>query len=314
MSKAKKDFINRMKAYESAVTAEILVNKEPTNESHNRRAKILRSGLSVVGFSILEDFIDERSTEVLDRVGNSAVQFSRLPEKLREATTIGVVRALNFHIGITQNSDKDDVTSFVQHHARLIASTGETAYELSGLALGSKRSNLNHEDIKRILQTFRVKDPWGKIDKIASRVGLGAPSLQDSFKGAMLRRHEGAHRADADPETTDLQFYHKHAFGIAIGFDVLISSGLKYILDANSDFLSGLKEVTQSEVPFRYVDKSVGGKWREVPEGSKKAYRAGQNLQKIKEKALGRARKRDEVLVIRSTSETPIEWYIPFAA
>ena len=314
MSKARHDFISRLRAYRSAVETEILVNKAPTDREHNRRAKILRSGLSVVGFSILEDFIDDRSTEILARVGNSAVQFDRLPKRLQKATTIGVIRALNFQIGLIRNSDEEDVTSFVQRHAKLVASTSETAYQLSGLALGAKRSNLNHEDVKRMLRTFRIKDPWGKIDKIASRVGLGAPSLQDAFKGAMRRRHEGAHQADADPETTDLQFYYNQALGIAVGFDALISSGLKHILDANSDFLSGSREVEQSEIPLRFVDQSANGTWREVTEGSQRAYRVDEDLEQIKENALARARRRSEVLVIRNANEIPREWYIPFSA
>jgi hypothetical protein len=314
MSKARHDFISRLRAYRSAVEAEILVNKAPTDHEHNQRAKILRSGLSVVGFSILEDFIDDRSTEILARIGNSAVQFERLPEKLREATTIGVIRALNFQIGLIRSNDEKDVTSFVQRHARLVASTSETGYQLSGLALGAMRSNLNHEDVKQMLHTFRIKDPWGKIDKIASRVGLGAPSLQDAFKGAMRRRHEGAHKADADPETTDLQFYYNQALGIAIGFDALISYGLKYILDANSDFLSGSQEVEQSKIPFRFVDQSDNGEWREVAEGKLRAYRVGDDFEHVKDNALARARSRSEILVVRNTNEIPRGWYIPFSA
>lgn len=312
MSEARRSFLHRINAFKSAAYDDALVSREPSEEEHNRRSRILRSGLSVVGFSILEDFIDSRSSEVLARIGNSSVKFQRLPDPLREATTIGVINALNFEIRLRRKND-DDISSFVQRHARLVASTAESGYQLSSLALGRSGSNLNHEDIKQILRSFNIHDPWGNIDDIASRVNIGVPSLREAYKSATNRRHQGAHQADADIAPTDLQFYFKHALAIALSFDSLISTSLKLILDADRKYLEGEKNPDEKDIYIRFVDDS-GGSWREISEKSERAYRVDNDRDIILEGATKRARNNDEIVVVRDITQTPILWKSPFVA
>ena len=123
MSVARATFLERLAAFKDAINVELLVSQAPSEVKHNQRARLMRNGLSVVGFAIVEDFVKARTAEVLTRIGNSPATFEQLPEKLRKASVLGVVKALRFQADLRSGDDSlNDVISFVQEHARLLGS------------------------------------------------------------------------------------------------------------------------------------------------------------------------------------------------
>jgi hypothetical protein len=314
MSACRKDFLKRLKAFKSAIESDILVNHAPAEQFHNRRARILRNGVSVVGFAMLEDFINRRSGEILERIGDSGVPFRKLPERLQVESTKGVLKALRYRVRIKEQSNEETI-SFIQEHAAKVGSTANSAYSLSSLALGAKSSNINQEDVRSILQTMNVDKPWQQIRRIASHVGVGAPSLEDSFRQAAKRRHKSAHDADADTEPSDLQSYYLEALGTAVGFDMLISQCLKLIIAHDADYLNGEK-VVASEGDICLLDVDHEGIWglteRDPNEDKMSFLPVDDDLNTAKSQLLEYCSEKAKSLVVRTGSKTPSEWYTPF--
>jgi hypothetical protein len=154
----------------------------------------------------------------------------------------------------------------MQEHAQKIASTASVAYELSPHSLGFDQANLQPDAIAAALKCFLIEDPWGEITRLASRLGLAALPLDETYRAAALRRHKAAHVAHTDIPQTDLAQFTKEALAIAIGFDALLSRAIAKMRAHDQKYLRGSVRVTAASIQIRSIAPD-GGKWRESLEG-----------------------------------------------
>lgn len=308
MSAARHTFLERIMAFKTALDEPALISSAPSEIDHNNTARLLRNGLAVVGFAILEDFVRTRLKEVLSRIGNSRIPFDELPSRLREAAVLGAVRALAYQGGL-RRKQKDDYISFIQEHGQLIGSTRSASYEISAMALGWDQPNLSDTDIFEILGVFKIQDGWGNIDGLAKRVGLSSPSLRDAFRQAAVRRHRAAHSADPDTEVTHLISFIPQAIAIALGFDALISRSLRSLLDQDATYLSDDGCVKASEIKARFIDPN-GAIWCESKEGSKRAVKRNADVDWLTRNCLARLDARNDLVIVRDRSLQPTKWFI----
>ena len=313
MSTSRQLFLDRIQSFRFAAQHPDLIAHAPTDVEHNNRARLLRNGLAVVAFALLEDFIRSRLSEILRRVGSSHLPFDQLPEALRDAAVMGALKAVNFHSEMRRRQGEDQF-SFIQTETRLISSTSTVGYELSGMSLGRATSNLNDTDIKEILRAFKIKDAWSHIDALAARVGVASPSLRDSFKQAALRRHHAAHRADADTESSQLDSFYPQSMGIALAVDTLVSKSLRRILDHNSDFLDDNGEVRNTDITIRFIETSPDNWWREVRETGRRAVTRSRDVDALLATCLARPNAHNDLIVVRDASQQPLRWFIPEVA
>lgn len=309
MSAARKSFLERIKAFRIAIQEQALISQAPSETDHNNTARLLRNGLAIVGFALLEDFVRNRIGEVISRVGSSQIPFEELPDPLKDASVFGAVRALAYH-GDLRRRQGDDYLSFIQQHSKLIGSTASTAYEVSALALGWDRPNITDSEVKEILRAFKIQDGWGNIDGFAARVGLTSPSLRDAFRQAAFRRHRAAHSAGADTEISHLTSFVPQAIAIALSFDALTSRSLRRFLNRDASFLADSGSIQHADVPIRFLDPS-GAKWREVKEGHTRAVKRDADRAALTAACLARSNARDDVVIVRDSRQQPVEWYIP---
>lgn len=274
MPSAKSLFLERISSLEQSVNIEAVTNKSLTDKEHNNIARMLRNGLAVVGFAALEDFIKSRTSEVLSEVGQTSVPFQNLPEKLRYATTYEAISALSYQLSIRPKSDR---VTYIQEQALKLASTASTAYELMPHAFGYDQANLQEDTVKSILKSFLVDDPWGEMTQLASRLGLVALPLAETFKSAALRRHRAAHVAHADTPQTDIIQFIKEAFAIAVGFDALLTKALSRLRMHDVNYLNGRNSIKASSISIRTV-KQVQGQWKEYVEGRSTAVKVENDL------------------------------------
>lgn len=283
---AKDDFVKRIRVLHGTINSvDAVRNKDFSCIEHNETAKMLRNGLAVVGFSFLEDFIKRRSDEVVSLLGTFGVPFEDLPEKVQIASTYGAVNAISYQISLRNGEDK---VAFVQEHAKKIASTSETAFDLTSMAFGYGQSNIGADSVKDILKAFQVHDPWGQITSIASSLGLAALPLNESFKNAARRRHRAAHVADCDTPQGDISQYISEAFSIAVGFDFLISAAVREIRSHNQDYLRSGSTISSTDITIRAIRHS-GGKWKEFVSGRSRAHRVSSDFQRLASEAKRRA-------------------------
>jgi hypothetical protein len=269
MATAKEEFLFRICNLEKSLGSNAVKSKTllAENKEHNDIARMLRNGLTVVGFVALEDFIKKRSSEVVIQVGLANVPFSGLPEKLQDAATHEVVSALTFQIKLMNKADK---IAYIQNHASKIASTANQSYELSEHIFGYNQSNISPDSIPKTLRSFNVDKPWKNMQKLASRLNLIGLPLEETFKSAAKRRHKAAHEASSDIPESDLIQFIKEAYAICISFDLLITMALKQIQTANIEYLEGRYSVTEDDIKFRTI-KYIDRKWKEYSENNIRA-------------------------------------------
>src|SRR5688572_30793007 len=115
-SRSREIFVDRMAALIEAAESTDLVSTSPVTSARDP-ARLLRNGLAVVSYSALEDFVVERSFEILSNFDSTKVPFGRLPDKLKDAATVGAAKALSFRVGLEDASSR---STFVQQHAEFI--------------------------------------------------------------------------------------------------------------------------------------------------------------------------------------------------
>lgn len=278
MPSAKSDFIERIRCLSLSIRSEAVANKALSEIDHNSIARMLRNGLAVVSFAALEDFIKKRSSEAMDEIGRCSVPFSNLPEKLQNAATYEVITALTYQLSLR---DEDDKAPYIQEHAKKIASTATTNYELSDHTFAYGQANVGHTIVGDILKSFNIDDPWKQISTIASNAGLTALPLVESYRNAVQRRNKAAHVASTDTPQSDIIQFVNESFAIALGFDALISKSIQKFRENDSDHISGTTKIDSTDIEFRVLKFSVGY-WKEYVNGSVRAFRRSTDLLTLK--------------------------------
>jgi len=310
MSRARIAFLERLSAYEDAVEQELIVTRTPTDVIHNARARLLRNGLAVVAFALLEDFIKTRIGEVLERVGMGASRFSDLPHALRVAATSGAIKAIGYQDRFLDNRSSSYFEHF-QTQALLVASTLNPEFQVSPLAFGHDQPNLRSSTVEKMLAAFHIDSPWNAIESVARRAGVGVPALKAAFDSALQRRHEAAHRADANVEPSDLAAFSTETMGIALGVDLALSFALRKILDGDRRFLSG-ERIGGNRIGLRLIKFDGARWWRELVPGRSRAIARKLTLEDVKVECFRRASSNQEGVVIQDSRALPGAWYTPF--
>ncbi len=305
---AKETLLAGLNAISLAMEVEHLVDRGPDQFEHNTKARLLRNGLCVVAFTTLEDFLKSRMAELIAKVGTGPVVFSRLPKRLRKLGTVDVLDGLRTQAR-RMLSEGLDALPLVQEHASFIASTLHAPYTLSFMGFGREASNLNANAIKVLLGDFQIKDGWGKIGGIASRVGMGLPSAEMSFLNASRSRHSAAHDINANIQIEKLRTIAQDALTVAIGFDLTLSAAIQLILHGDRKYLAEDFEFTDRSVRIRFIDQIRDAKWSCRAEGATKAWRSGADLAGLVAQAKVIAERKREFIVVRNMRSQPVDWY-----
>ncbi len=305
MPTAREDYLSRMQSFVNALTVDTIKTKSLTDIVHNDIARLLRNGLAVVAFAALEDFIKNRTSEVLGQIGTSPVKFTELPEALRIAATYKAISALSYQISIREKADR---TAYIQQQAMNIASTASTPYVITPHAFGYSQANISDETISEIMRAMFVNDPWAQISALSARLSITTLPLKDAFTNASKRRHKAAHVSSANIPELDLQSFIRESYGIAAAFDILISEALKLIQHRSIDHLKGIKSLTSANIKFRFLKQS-SGIWKEIPEGKIRAYRTAIDRNLITPQARIRASSNNEYLFVFDEKGMLMEWF-----
>jgi hypothetical protein len=290
-------------------TDSLLISKALTEIEHNEKVRMLRNGMAIIAFSILEDFIKTKVGEVLKNVGSTAVNFPSLPLKIRDAATINALKGIQNRADTLRRNSEDYIT-FIQQETWCVSSTKDSVYEFSEFSLGYDKSNISSEDIQQFLAIFGVKNGWGIIQQISSTINITLTNPGEIFKNAAARRHKAAHNSAADSLLIDLQDFVTQAKVIAFGFDALLNRSLKFIKDRDIDFLNERKNTDLTHLKFRFIIEK-DEMWKEYNNlTSPRAVKVEHTLAGLLPNAITRARNNNEILVIKSVSNQLIDWHL----
>jgi len=97
---AKSELLERLQYLNAAINLPDLVDVGILPSEHNGVANLLRKGLSIVAYNILEGFIKNKSIESLNFLSTSRIQFNDLTEYLKNSSIYGALNSLYYHSGI----------------------------------------------------------------------------------------------------------------------------------------------------------------------------------------------------------------------
>jgi hypothetical protein len=304
VARARQAFITNLATYRRAAQQPALLGSSPPITPSDQSARILRNGLSVAGLTLIEEFIRERTAEIVEYISRARLPISALPVDLRKAVTNTAVRNLAYQVRGLIRDDLDPVP-LIHETSRALASTQRTPSTLSRIALHWADSNVGTSHIGWVLKTLGVDRPWEQMTDLATRSGFTVGPMMDVFGAALRERHSAAHRFDKDSLLLDVRSFPRNALAFAIGFDALASRAAALCAAQNPAYLGGRK-VIAADVVFRFLDDTGAG-YSEIPEGGA-AIATHARLPNARSAALGRAPKSGEVVVQRDRNTVPVWW------
>lgn len=306
MPTAKQNFLERLFIIEKTLSIPNIRDGLPTQTEHNNIARLLRNGLAVVGFVGLEDFIKNRTIEILNEIASSHIPFSNLTEDLRFFSTVDVLKSVmriaNFE------SNRGDKISFVQNETRIISSSLNTSYDLNKYTFGFSNSNINKDEIKKILKAFNISDSWNKQTALGSIIGITSLPLENSFTNAASRRHQAAHDTSSTIPIGDLIQYINEAIAIALTFDALLSHSKAKLINNNTAFLSNTTIIDQNSISISFIKKETN-RWKYKRRGRAHAVRTETDKNNLLTAVVPISRANNECLIIYDESNKIIDWY-----
>lgn len=220
---AKSELLERLKYIDTAAALPQLIDVGIAPSEHNNVANLLRKGISIVAFNILEDYIKNRSEEALNSLPISGIPYSNLPDFLQEAAITKALSSLSFQSNILKK-ENPNYKLIIQEETRKISSTNLGTYELSKYSLLSSGSNIIASEINEFLKAFGIINGWNQLKIISDSVGGGIPDLAEAFRLASQRRHSSAHSASFNYSYSWLINLKSEILSIASSIDIVISS------------------------------------------------------------------------------------------
>jgi hypothetical protein len=253
---------------------------------HNVQARILRNGLIISSFSLMETYLEDRLEEKIRELSGSRIPYSSFSETLQTFLTVDAIAGMATKIGFADRSDR---LQLAERHLVQTANFRAVPPIYTGLGFSPKGSNISEGDIKSLFAAFGVRDGWRRLSALCGNVGSSRLSLRDDFKNL----------------TADVETHLATALLIGLTSDIVITHAIDCFLKKRSLAAAETAANNVSSLSVRFLDEQVGGLWIE---------RVGINGSVIKRyadrglgKAEARSRSRLLPIVVRNSSLVPIE-------
>ena len=311
MSIARSNFDTRISVLRDSLNDPAVADGPPSDVQRNAVASMLRNGLAVLAFAITEDFIRDRTGEILQSFSSTTVKFEDLSEDLQNAVTISALTGILFR---AKYQEKVNKVPWVLEQIPPIAGAATTITNLSKFSFGQSTSNLGDDEPVKILGAFGVAGGWTSIGSTAKRIGLGgALDYAQAFKDLAKRRHSAAHNVSAKIPLDDLLNSVKTILGICCSFDLLLSLALAI---HNTGAIPDKKKspVSEKDLILKFVSPhpTQTGKFREQIESPSRSAlhttRVFASLAEARAKVGSRAFAQGAYIVFQASNGVPEEW------
>lgn len=302
---AKLELFSRLKYLDAALALPQMIDDGIAQSAHNGVANLLRKGVGIVAFNILEDYIKNRSYEALTFLSASGILFEKLTEPLQKASITGVLGALSVRAGLLQKAG-EDWKSLVQDETLKIHSTKNATFELSKYSFFSANSNINPGEIGEFLNAFGIPGGWSSLKKVSDQIGGGLPDLAQSYRNAADRRHRAAHTASFRYDYHWLSGIKNESIAIAASLDILLSARCRQIaIDKNCVIDS--HDIAQA-LNFRFLEQSGAG-FRETNAIGGKARKNWNNFEAAVNSISPSLSSNQKFLIVLDESKRISDWY-----
>lgn len=280
---------------------ELLQDKFPHSLPHNTGARVLRVGVAVSAFSLLESYVKAIFKELTEVLSTSVMRYRDFPDSLRKFIVIDAVS------GLTNSASFIKDVSLKMNHIEseiLNISAFDSAppvYTSHGFS--PRGSNVGAEDIKSALSAFGLSDGWGKLNGIASLIGATSVDLRNDYSTIAEARHKSAHTA-ANIPTNDLKNNINAAAKIGICLDILCMR-LAHTIQRSPNARQLAADITAMSYSARFLDLSLDGKWHELSLSGRRTIK--KYADKNTALSVMAARRSVDPIIVRNASLTPLE-------
>lgn len=301
MSAFRSEFYSTVQSMLTVVSSPLLTDVFPPNDPHNISARILRTGLAVIAFALVERYLKSIFDSLVTDVARSSIRYSHFPDAMKKFLVADSISGL--HNSAFFIKDQAQKLIYLEAEVNKLSSFSSVPPIFTAFGFSPSGSNVGHEDINQGFKAFGVADVWGKLTNIASIIGSGSLSLKNDYISLANSRHKSAHEASNIP-TSDLLTNLNSAITIGMSADIL---GMKLGKTIKMCQTAGSLSTTISAMTFelRYLDHGLDGKWLERPNIS------GRVIKKYADREGGKtgmlARATSDPIVVRDTSSVPIE-------
>jgi len=302
---AKQDLFDRLKYLGSASELPILIDQGVAKNEHNGVANLLRKGLGIVSFNIMEDYIKQRTAEALKDLSSSRVSFSMLPDFLQEASTLSALNSLAFKVKILKK-EGGDWKALIQDEALNIHSTKNPVFNISKYALASSGSNVTASELTDILRAFGIEGGWETLKAVADSIGGGLPDPRQTYLNASERRHNCAHVADYNYDYQWLSAIKNEIITICASLDILLSARHR---QAKSDCSKKLKDHDiKKALNYKFIEADKGN-YRETKNIGGRAIKVWKNMEDAVNNIQPKLENNNEFLILLNESRRICDWH-----
>ena len=302
MSLARRTFYETINVMREVAHDPLLTDSAVGSSQHNTRARILRNGLIISSFSLLEAYIEDRLEEKIQELSASRMSYSTFGEALQSFLTIDAITGLASRISF---ADRVDRLQLAETHITKASGFRAVPPSFTGLGFSPKGSNVSETDIKNLFAAFGVKDAWRYLSTLCGSLGSSRLSLRDDFRNFLRARNRAAHDSTTNIATSDAETHLATALLIGMTADIVITNSVYCFVRKRTLAEAEAAANNVSSLAIRFVDEQVGGSWLE---------RVGINGNTIKrysdrDTATNEARSRTRLLpiVVRNRGLVPTE-------
>lgn len=303
---AKSDLFIRLRYLSAASNLPVLVDSGIAMSEHNGVADIMRKGLGIVAFNILEDYIKNMAAEALQILSDSRVAFVDLTLALQESAIFGALKTLNFRAGL-EKKDGGDYKLLIQEESLKIHSTKNGIFELSKFSFFHGNSNISSTEITDFLKAFGIQGGWGALKEISDAIGGGLLDLSQTYNNAANRRHSAAHSTGFYYDISWIRGISNDILAIAASLDIIITARCRQVL---SDITKPIdKHIISNALNYRFLEFSTGGIYKETTVINGRSRKNWSNLTDAINHLQPLLNSRKEFLIVLNASRRIQDWY-----
>jgi hypothetical protein len=281
----------------------LLTDTLPLTAPHNVAAKILRHGLSVSAFALLERYVETKFVDLVKTAANCSVPYSAMLPEFQKFVTVDAISGLSNRMMFLKGIDRQQ---YVESNISLIASYNAASTSYTALGFSPKGSNVSDDDIRDAFSSCGIPAAWQRLSAITQAVGSARVSLSTDYRNLARSRHRSAHNPDGNVPTADLQTHIETAILVGLSVAVLTRAASAAFGKATTPLkLKGdLQAVTST---YRFIDEQANGTWGERASAGGKIVKIYESEAQAVAGAVGR--KDSRPIICRDVRQVPIALY-----
>ena len=269
---------------------------------HNIKARILRNGLVVSAFSLLETYLEDRLEEAVASLSSSAIPYSSFPDEFRNFFTVQAVQGLANRLKFL---DKNDKLIYAEQNISSIARILSNPSSYNKFGFSPNGSNIKSEDVRDLPKLFGVKNGWFQLQTVCSEIGASRLALSNDFENFKKARNAGAHDIGSNIASLDLDTHIETALLVGISSDISISNAIEWLCRSHTHALA-MQHISTNRPKYKFLVERGDGRWAEYGTGNARIIKIYPDFENAKRGAATRSRQQNTHLVAKDLSLRPV--------